>query len=78
MIESKTVRVQGLEVDVITLSNEVSKAVLTNLGARLVELHVPDKAGRLADIVLQRSSFDSTDSYDLCAQWPSGLTAKDN
>lgn len=58
MIESKTERVQGLEVDVVTLSNEVSKAVLTNLGARLVELHVPDKAGRLADIVLQRPSFE--------------------
>lgn len=34
MIESKTAKVQGLEVDVVTLSNEMCKAVLTNLGAR--------------------------------------------
>jgi len=64
VIESKSVRAQGLEVDVITLSNDVCRAVLTNLGARLMELHVPDKDGRLADIVLQRPSFEDMAADD--------------
>ena len=58
MIENKAAKVLGLEVDLITLSNDVCTAVLTNLGARLVELHVPDKDGNLTDIVLQRPSLE--------------------
>lgn len=63
MIEKRTVQVKGLEVHVITLSNDTCKAVLTDLGARLVELHVPDQDGNLADIVLQRPTLEdiSTD-----------------
>jgi len=64
VIEGKTVRVQGLEVDVITLSNDMCRAALANLGARLMELHVPDKDGRLADIVLQRRSFEDMAADD--------------
>ena len=58
MIENKTARVHGVEVDLITLSSQTCTAVLTNLGARLVELHVPDRDGQLADIVLQRPALD--------------------
>ncbi len=64
MIESKTERARGLEVDVITLSTDICRAVLTNLGARLVELHVPDKDGHFADIVLQRPSFEDMAADD--------------
>src|ERR1051325_5367426 len=35
-------------------------ARITNYGAIVTELHVPDRAGRLADIVL---GFDSLDGY---------------
>ena len=63
MIENQTKLVDGLEVRLITLSNDTCTAVLTDLGARLVELHVPDKSGNLADIVLQRPTLEdiSTD-----------------
>lgn len=55
MIEKE--QVDGLEVDVITLTDGGCRAVLTNLGARLVELHVPDRNGDLADVVLQRPTL---------------------
>lgn len=64
MIEKKAAEVQGLEVDVITMSNDVCRAVLTNLGARLVELHVPDRDGNLADVVLQRPSLEDMATDD--------------
>jgi aldose 1-epimerase len=64
VIEKKAAEVQGLEVDVITVSNDVCTAVLTNLGARLVELHVPDRDGNLADVVLQRPSLEDMATDD--------------
>lgn len=57
MIETATAQVADLEVDVITVTNGAQRAVLTNLGARLVELHVPDRQGNVADIVLQRPTL---------------------
>lgn len=64
MIEKATAPVQNLEVDVITLDNGVCSAVLTNLGARLVELHVPDKDGHRADVVLQRPTLEDMATDD--------------
>ena len=58
MIENKTEQVQGLDVQVLTLTNGKCKAVLTDLGARMLELHVPDRDGTIADIVLQRPSLE--------------------
>ncbi|WP_103340779.1 aldose epimerase family protein [Amycolatopsis sp. CA-126428] len=58
MIEHSTRTVDGTEVDVVVLSEGPWRAVLTNLGARLVELHVPDKSGRTADVVLQRPTLE--------------------
>ena len=57
MIDIQRGRVQDIDVDVITLSDGPCTAVLTNLGARLIELHVPDKDGTLADVVLQRPTL---------------------
>ena len=57
MIENETVELNGLEVQRITISDGTCTAVLTDLGARLLELHVPDRDGALADIVLQRPSL---------------------
>lgn len=57
MIEQHRHTVNGVEVDVITMTDGAWKAVLTNLGARLIELHVPDESGTSADVVLQRSSL---------------------
>src|SRR5262249_20862107 len=42
----------------------ICRAVFTNLGARLMEWHVPDKDGRLADIVLQRPSLEDMAADD--------------
>ena len=64
MIEDTTVDVIGLEVQLVTLSSGPCKAVLTNLGARLVELHVPDKDGHLADVVLQRPTLQDMATDD--------------
>ena len=64
MIEDTTVEVVGLEVALITLSSTTSRAVLTNLGARLVELHVPDRNGDLADVVLQRPTLQDMSTDD--------------
>ena len=55
MSEARTA--DGSEAQLITLTDGVYRAVVTNLGARLVELHVPDRDGVLADIVLQRPSL---------------------
>ena len=64
MIEDTTVRVSDLEVSLITLSSGPCSAVLTNLGARLVELHVPDRNGDLADVVLQRPTLEDMSTDD--------------
>lgn len=64
MIENTTIEVNGLEVHVLTLTNDNCKAVVTDLGARLLELHVPDRNGGMADIVLQRSTFDAIATDD--------------
>ncbi|SHF58248.1 aldose 1-epimerase [Jatrophihabitans endophyticus] len=42
------------EARLVTLSNGHLTAVLTDLGARLLELHVPDRDGRTVDVVLGR------------------------
>lgn len=52
---------QGREVTLYTLENQNGmKAEVTDLGAILVNLHVPDKNGRLDDVVL---GFDSAAGY---------------
>lgn len=45
----------------ITLANGACTAVITDLGARLLELHVPDAHGTLADVVLGRPSLAEVD-----------------
>ncbi len=64
MIEQTTAHLQGFDVTVITLSSDTSTAVLTDLGARLLELHVPDREGNLADVVLQRPTLDDVSTDD--------------
>lgn len=54
---TETTHVDGIDVQLITLSHGAYRAVLTDLGARLLELHVPGRDGTTADIVLQRSSL---------------------
>ncbi|MBN3459729.1 galactose mutarotase [Mycobacterium sp. DSM 3803] len=44
----------------ITLRNEHCTAVLTDLGARLLELHLPDRDGQFADVVLGRPDMTQT------------------
>jgi aldose 1-epimerase len=61
---SSTIQVDGLEVSVFTLTSSTCKAVVTNLGARLMELYVPDRDGNLADIVLQRPSLEDMSTDD--------------
>lgn len=45
----------------ITLANGACTAVFTDFGARLLELHVPDAHGTLADVVLGRPSLAEVD-----------------
>jgi len=52
----------GVAVQIYTLRNDAGAvARVTNFGATLVELHVPDAQGRLADVVL---GFDDVSGYD--------------
>ncbi len=51
---------EGALVDLYTLKNEKLEAAITNYGARVVSLKVPDRTGKPADIVL---GFDSLDGY---------------
>ncbi|URN07282.1 galactose mutarotase [Actinomadura madurae] len=60
MTWNNTAQVNGFDIDVITLENDFCRVVLTNLGARLLELHVPDRNGSLADVVLGRGTLDET------------------
>ena len=64
MINTTAETVNGVDVQVITLTAGSCKAVLTDLGARLLELHVPDRNGDLADVVLQRSTFEEIATDD--------------
>jgi len=53
--------VDGKPVDIYTLTNSKGAfAKITNYGAIVTELHVPDKAGKLGDVVL---GFDKVDDY---------------
>ena len=47
-------------ISVVTLRTEHLTAVLTDMGARLLELHAPDRRGHQADVVLGRSNMDET------------------
>lgn len=58
VLEKKTDHVSGLDINLITLENDDCRAVLTDCGARLLELHVPDARGRRADVVLGRGTFE--------------------
>jgi len=52
----------GEQVDLYTLSNKKGmEVVLTNFGATVVVLKVPDRAGKLADVVL---GFDTLEGYE--------------
>jgi len=54
-------KVDDTPVQLYTLTNKNGLvAKITNFGATVVELHVPDKAGTLADIVL---GFDNVEAY---------------
>jgi aldose 1-epimerase len=53
----ETQPIDGIEIQTVTLTDGIYRAVVTDLGARLIELHVPDKNGVLADVVLQRPSL---------------------
>lgn len=52
---------EGREIHAVVISNENGlRAKLITFGARLTELHVPDRNGKLGDIVL---GFDSIEDY---------------
>jgi aldose 1-epimerase len=54
-------KVDGSDVQLYTLTNDNGLVLkVTNYGTIITEFHVPDKAGKLADIVL---GFDSVDDY---------------
>lgn len=50
----------GMAVDLYTLKSGKLEATITNYGGRVVSLKVPDRNGKLADVVL---GFDSLDGY---------------
>src|SRR5262245_19521115 len=53
--------VDGKPVDIYTLTNtKGAVAKITNYGAIVTELHMPDKAGKMADVVW---GFDNVDDY---------------
>jgi aldose 1-epimerase len=54
--------VDGKSVELYTLTNSRGVvAKITNFGATVTELHVPDKSGKLADVVL---GFESIEGYE--------------
>ncbi len=57
--------IDGKETTLITLRNGDLEACITNYGARLVSLMVPDKDGKAEDVVL---GFDNIESYRLKKQ----------
>lgn len=50
----------GTAVDLYTLKNEKIETSITTFGGRVVTLKVPDRAGKIADVVL---GFDTLDGY---------------
>lgn len=50
----------GTAVELFTLKNDKIEASITNLGATIVSLKVPDRAGKMGDVVL---GFDSPADY---------------
>lgn len=50
--------IDGQEVDLYTIGNDKIKVSLTNYGARLVTLEVPDKEGQLVDVILGYETAD--------------------
>jgi aldose 1-epimerase len=50
----------GAAVDLYTLKNEKIETTITTYGGRIVTLKVPDRSGKVADIV---TGFDSLDGY---------------
>ena len=61
LTQSRFGKINGQPVDVFTLKNRHGLiAKVTNLGTIITELHVPDRKGRMADVVL---GFDSIDGY---------------
>ena len=53
----------GQEASLYTISAGQIKAVVSDLGATLVRLYVPDAKGNVADVTL---GFDDVDSYLTC------------
>ncbi len=58
MLDSFTATAGDHDITIVTISNDVCRVVLTDLGARILELHAPDRDGVLADVVLGRKSYD--------------------
>lgn len=57
MIDIRSDHAGQQQVDVVTLTEGSLRAVVTNLGAKLLELQVPDAHGSTADVVLQRPTL---------------------
>lgn len=57
MITTEIRDADGYEATLLTIANDRCRAVLTDMGARLLELHVPDRDGQMADVVLGRETF---------------------
>src|ERR1700682_655775 len=52
----------GEQIDLYSLTNKKGMEVsITNFGATVVNLHVPDRAGKVADVVL---GFDTLEGYE--------------
>lgn len=58
LITAVSATAQGLPVNLFTMDNGQLRVVVTDLGARLLLVHVPDRTGELADVVLARASLD--------------------
>ena len=58
MLDSFTTTAGDHDITITTITNDVCRVVLTDLGARILELHAPDRDGVLADVVLGRKSYD--------------------
>jgi len=58
MLERFTATAGDQDITVIAIANDTCRVVLTDLGARILELHAPDRDGVLADVVLGRKTYD--------------------
>lgn len=60
-IDKTPVSIRSVDADypatIVELRSDTCRAVLTDLGARLLEMHVPDRNGDLADVVLGRPTI---------------------